>query len=674
MGQAWGQRSLGDVSLSWRQGSLAEIDDEADPRVLRLFVVTPLEFRAEVLSDFVRVRRLRSLSSFGVFLLDEAGGGMTIRLKKKMAQLGCLPSFFGYLPADQSQNDVAEALARAAESLYLKCSEEYFRSLGAIRELETQAMHELGHAFSPDSTLEEVTRLILDKCIAVSQSDAGHIFVSDSIFENPATDGRSLKVIGKIGKTLKLSASVCRSHPVTARDQILNRETEPLIRSVVENGRAASWDAVDGMTSTHSSPPGEDFVRPEFFVFDEKEYGLNNYCVVPLKVPTGEVVGCLILINRVSGQREAPLSRLELQQDSVPFGKSQLMMLEALMQQAGMSLDHERLLKNLKTVFESFVKASVVAIESRDPTTKGHSVRVAELSVALAEAVNKETTGPLASLQFSSTQIYELKYAALLHDFGKIGVREDVLQKEKKLFPNELSQIRERFLNLERQLYLKCLESYLEGLMKRNQVPQPGDIKRIEKEVDRISRELGYFWNTIVEANEPQVVKSGHFQAIAEIAAIRVLMNQEEVPLLSQREVSRLSIRKGSLSADERIEIEKHVTHSYNFLLQIPWTEDLADLPGVVYAHHERVDGTGYPRGLKGDEIPVQARLMAVCDVYDALVAMDRPYKKSIPHDRAMSILEAEVKDKKLDPELFRVFREHEIFRRILDASLKVAS
>jgi response regulator RpfG family c-di-GMP phosphodiesterase len=221
---------------------------------------------------------------------------------------------------------------------------------------------------------------------------------------------------------------------------------------------------------------------------------------------------------------------------------------------------------------------------------------------------------------------------------------------------------------------LRCLESYLDGLMKNQQAPTPEGLARIKAEVDKISEELGSFWQSIVDANEPHVVNSGNFQKITEIAAVRVSLDEEEVELLSPGELGRLSIRKGSLSPEERLEIESHVTHSYRFLINIPWTSDLANIPDIVYAHHERLDGSGYPRKLIDDEIPIQAKIMAIADIYDALVAMDRPYKKAIPLERALSILEAEVREGKLDGELFRIFVESRVCDLVRLGETRVAS
>jgi hypothetical protein len=251
-----------------------------------------------------------------------------------------------------------------------------------------------------------------------------------------------------------------------------------------------------------------------------------------------------------------------------------------------------------------------------------------------------------------------LKYAALLHDFGKIGVREEVLQKKKKLQQYELDVIQERFSSLEKQLKLKCLEDYLDRLMSRGQIPSAQDLARIQLDVMDISNKLKGYWENIVEANEPSVVSHGNFQKIVEIAAIRALNDGENAQLLFRDEVDKLTIKRGSLSFAERLEIESHVTHSFKFLISIPWTQDLANVPDIVYAHHERLDGTGYPRRLVADEIPIQAKIMAIADVYDALVAVDRPYKLALPHERALNILEGEVKEKKLDGDLFKIFVE----------------
>jgi response regulator RpfG family c-di-GMP phosphodiesterase len=170
-------------------------------------------------------------------------------------------------------------------------------------------------------------------------------------------------------------------------------------------------------------------------------------------------------------------------------------------------------------------------------------------------------------------------------------------------------------------------------------------------------------FGAVLQANEPTVLPEGHFDRLFEIA--RQTYHDPrgvERPILTPEEVRYLSIPKGSLSADERAQIESHVVHSFNFLLQIPWTKQIREIPRIVRAHHEKLNGTGYPYKLRSDEIPVQAKIMTICDIFDALSASDRPYKKAVASDRALNILEMSVKDQELDPELYRLFLEAKIF------------
>jgi response regulator RpfG family c-di-GMP phosphodiesterase len=166
-----------------------------------------------------------------------------------------------------------------------------------------------------------------------------------------------------------------------------------------------------------------------------------------------------------------------------------------------------------------------------------------------------------------------------------------------------------------------------------------------------------------MEANKPTVLRQGGFERIQDIAAKAFVdVDGTKVPFLTTKEAENLSIGKGSLNLQERLEIESHVTHSFRFLRQIPWTKDLRRIPTIAYAHHEKLNGRGYPNALHGDDIPFQAKMMAICDVYDALTASDRPYKRALPPERALDILGMEVKDANLDPELVRIFAEGKVW------------
>jgi response regulator RpfG family c-di-GMP phosphodiesterase len=305
----------------------------------------------------------------------------------------------------------------------------------------------------------------------------------------------------------------------------------------------------------------------------------------------------------------------------------------------------------------------VTAIEQRDPTTSGHSSRVAVLTVGLAEAVDRTASGPLAPHAFSAAQLRELRYASLLHDFGKVGVRENVLVKAKKLYPHDLERILTRLemarLCAERDALLRKVDVLLRGAGN-------GDtLEVLDGALQRALGDLDRFQEVILRANEPTVLPEGDFsmiQAIGEAA----FMDRSGCAhtVLEPQEARVLAIRKGSLSEEERMEIESHVTHTFEFLSKIPWTAELRGVPAIAYAHHEKLNGQGYPRKVCAEGIPIQSRIMTVSDIFDALSASDRPYKKAVPADRALDILMLEVKDGMLDPVLVDLFIEAKVFEK----------
>lgn len=677
VGITLGERTLRGVSVRCRDGSTDELSNISNPSSkLMLFILTPQQYAPfrQALQRFME--KASGTVVLGFLLVEDPANLATVRQRKRMQPSIHSPWIVGDLRAPYTFNQVLNEVNKAMHHLFLNANQDLFTSMVAIREVESRAINEIGLAMTSQSSVDELMRLILEKAIELSTADAGFLLLRENLMGGPpTTDVNPVRLLRHTGTKFIQKARVCKSQNIRMSPDMLDPQKSPFTSFVVNRACGVSWAQGMEMPSLRRMAfnVGDVQVAPPELEFDVRTYVMKSYCVFPLRTPSEEVVGYILLVNRRTTSGVFLDSITDCERYVGEFASHDLNILEALANQAGVSIDHTRLIKDLKTVFESFVQASVVAIESRDPTTKGHSERVGILTLGLAEAVNKTKTGPYGNILFNPGQLYEIKYAALLHDFGKIGVREDVLRKERKLYHHELTTIRERFLMLEKQLHLKCLESYLEGLMKKGIPPTPDDIRRIQGEVHKISNELSEFWQAIAEANEPHVVNSGNFQKIADIAAVRVLIGAEQAELLSPLEVSKLSIRKGSLSPEERLEIESHVTHSYRFLINIPWTSDLANIPDIVYAHHERLDGSGYPRRLVDDEIPIQAKIMAITDIYDALVAMDRPYKKAIPTERALNILEAEVKEGKLDRDLFQLFVEAKVGDLVKPADTKVA-
>ena len=329
------------------------------------------------------------------------------------------------------------------------------------------------------------------------------------------------------------------------------------------------------------------------------------------------------------------------------------------------SMTHQH---QLDAMFEAFVVASVTAIEQRDPATSGHSFRVARLTTGLAEALPRSGITRFRSICFTDKQLRELRYAALLHDFGKIGVRENVLIKAHKLSPEHYQAIRERITVETERLKRRALAQQL--VMLRSGMDSRTELAAIEKELEEKLATLEAYWAAIREANEPDILQAKPSKTLK--TAKNYKLSEQDIPLLTLDEHRVLSIPRGSLTSEERREIESHVVHTYNFLRRIPWPADMAAIPEIAGAHHEKLDGSGYPQGRSQADIPFPSRLMTVADIYDALTAADRPYKKSIPSERAFAVLEDEAKHGKLDADLVKVFIEAKVFSLAGDASMSV--
>ena len=383
------------------------------------------------------------------------------------------------------------------------------------------------------------------------------------------------------------------------------------------------------------------------------DYRTKAILCVPMKDTHGEVTGVIQALNAADGA----------------FDEEDVELLIALGGQAAQAIENAMLHEDISRLFEGFVQASVMAIESRDPTTAGHSGRVASLTVSLAEATEQTSTGPFKELQFTSEQIQEIRYASLLHDFGKIGVREPVLVKAEKLYPHELEVLKQRFDIARKDRQMASMMRRLDAVKLR------GDraIEEIEaEETERLTRELKEVDDAlefVLQCNRPTVLAQGGFERLTGLSTLSYSDSRERPQmLLTPNDVQVLSITRGSLSPTERREIESHVTHTFRFLSQIPWTRTLKRVPEIAYAHHEKLDGKGYPRAVASEQIPVQSKMMAISDIYDALTASDRPYKKAVPHELALDILRKESDSGQLDKELFRIFVEADVPGRALKA------
>ena len=315
-----------------------------------------------------------------------------------------------------------------------------------------------------------------------------------------------------------------------------------------------------------------------------------------------------------------------------------------------------KLKEDIEKLFESFVAASVTAIESRDPSTSGHSQRVSELTVGLAEAVDQTQGGAFGETRFTNGQLREMRYAGLLHDFGKVGVREHVLLKANKLLPERLEHLLQR-------LHQRGMEVALELLERAWSEGDPFDPNRLRSLLESKGVETRILADLLRRCDEPKHLPQGVLDGVATLENLEFRhWSGETRPVLEPGDLESLRVPMGSLTHGEREEVRTHVSQSFRFLSRIPWTGDLANIPEIAYAHHERLNGEGYPRGISAKDIPIQSKIMAIADVFDALVAKDRPYKRAVGVEESLDILTGEAQSGLLDRNLLDIFLEARVY------------
>ena len=397
--------------------------------------------------------------------------------------------------------------------------------------------------------------------------------------------------------------------------------------------------------------------------FDNKiGYRTRSLLAVPLLTKDNQALGVLQLINKKHSVDETWPPPGDPRLDAMPcFDSHDEQLLRSYAALASASLENAKLYKNIADLMDGFVTASVSVIESRDKTTRGHSERVAVLSTGVAQLC---ASGGQVVKSFTPKQINELRYAALLHDFGKIAVPEATLLKRDKLHEEQKNRIYARIQDFKAAAEIGMLRKYLRDCVSFQQIPSAEDLEALDVLIRGSRRDFDDIWQLVSDLTKPAVVvkevEAHHLKKLSQIHC-QTCSGQHE-SLLSSEELQLLSIPKGSLSEEERRAIESHVQHTFSFLRRIPWTPDLAQVPHIAHAHHEKQDGTGYPQGLRDDEIPHPARILTICDIFDALVARDRPYKPALPLEKALGILESEVKQGKIDAHYFRVFLEGRVY------------
>ncbi|MGO9268877.1 MAG: HD-GYP domain-containing protein [Terriglobia bacterium] len=550
---------------------------------------------------------------------------------------------FALLPRRAPAAALEKAIERAFDSL--EAMEARQRERDELRRATSDlaTLNQIGIALSTERDTHALLDLILTKSRELTGADAGSLYLVEE-----RLDGTSRLVF-------QHTQNDSRAAP-------FRRFVLPLGPQSLAGYAAATGELLNIEDAYRLDPRrGPRFNRE----FDRRfKYRTRSMLVVPMKNQQGEGIGVLQLINAKKQAGAKLVSREAVEAEVIPFSRRSEELAKSLASQAAVALENNLLYRGIQRQFRGFVGAAGKAIEARDPTTFGHSERVAKLTVRLAEVVDRAATGEYAGVHLSPQEMRELEYAALLHDVGKVRVADHVLVKAKKLYPLHLEMIQKRFLYLRKATEAASLEKKLEFVLRHGREGCQEELARLDAERDRELEALDDFLRTIVAANEPGPLDGKVSSRLAEIAATHHGYDSGlSEPLLAPEEFHLLSIPRGTLDDEERSEIQSHVVHSFNFLRQIPWTKELKNIPEIARAHHEKLDGSGYPDHIRGEAIPIQARMMAISDIYDALTASDRPYKPAVASERALEIIESEVKSNLLDPGLFELFRNAKVYQ-----------
>ena len=396
--------------------------------------------------------------------------------------------------------------------------------------------------------------------------------------------------------------------------------------------------------------------------FDERTgYRSQSFLAVPMKDNEGDVIGVLQLINATHPETG----------EVVTFSMADQSLAESLASQAAIAITNRNLMVQLETLFESFISLINLAIDEKSHYTGGHCQRVPALTMMLAEAVNATTAGPLAAFTMDDRDRYELKIAGLLHDCGKVTTPVHVVDKATKLQTlfDRIDLVDTRFEVIKRDLEISALRAQLALRHVSDAAADTQITQQCRAAIERQDQDRDFLRHVNLGA---EFMKETDLQRVRDIGANTLWRNASgvETEFLSAEEIENLTVRAGTLTSAERDTINYHIVATIKMLEQLPWPKHLKNVPEYAGGHHERMDGKGYPKGLTRDQMSVQARVMGIADIFEALTAKDRPYKSGMKLSQAMGIMHKFRTGGHIDPDLFDIFVEQDVYRRYAEKFL----
>ena len=515
-------------------------------------------------------------------------------------------------------------------------------------------MSAIGLGLSKEKDMDKLLEMILLEAKRIANADGGTLYMM--------TDDQRLKFTIMITDSLNIHMGGTSGKEIPFYPVKLYMDDGQPNKTMIAANAGLTGDTIN-IPDAYTTK-GFDFSGTK--AFDEKTgYRSKSFLTVPLKNHEAEIIGVLQLLNAQDVKTKKVIS----------FSDSVQISVEALSSQAAVAITNKNLIKDLEILFESFIKLIASAIDAKSPYTGGHCARVPEITLMLAESVNEINDGPFAGVQFTDKEMYELKIAAWLHDCGKVTTPEAVVDKGTKLetIYDRIHTVATRFEVLRRDEEIKYLKKQLK-IQKDDSL-----IENEKKEALKKARSL-YLKRIKQQEDDKSFIEEanvgGEFMSqerkdrVNKIASYRWKDNGSPKPFFSEDEVYNLCISRGTLTPEERKIINDHIVVTIDMLEQLPYPKHLRNVPEFAGGHHEKLDGTGYPKGLNHSEMSVQAKIMAIADIFEALTARDRPYKKGKTLSQAMRILGFMKNDAHIDTELFEVFVQEKIYLKYAEAFL----
>ena len=507
----------------------------------------------------------------------------------------------------------------------------YAEGLGA----QIEHMSDIGRALSGVYDLNTLLEMIVDQARDFTNADAGTLYIVEDNtlrFQIVQNDSLKIRMGGKTGETIPFPPVELKESNVSAFVALKGKSVN--IADVYDTDLF-------------------DFTGPK--KFDESTgYRSKSMLVVPMKNHENDVIGVLQLLNATN-----PLNN-----KVISFSDSYEDLTESLASQAAVSITNAELISNMTELFEAFVKVMATAIDEKSPVTGGHIRRVADLTLTMAEVIHNHDDGVFKDRKFTPDQMYELRIAAYMHDIGKVTSPVEIVEKAKKLQTifDRIHYIRLRMDYIIQKVKLEGQQKKIELLERKADI---AEIKKVESDSEKQIQELEDIRAFINKCNEPgEFLEDETLEKLKEISLRTYLDNEgQKQPFITEDELINLSIRRGSITDAERKKMQDHAAVTLKMLKQIPFTKKLKNIPSFAGAHHEFINGKGYPLGLKGDEIPFEGKLMAVTDIAEALTASDRPYKKAMPLETVYKILRSMSGNGELDKDMVELFIDQEIYK-----------